>query len=941
MPENTTMSEPAQPAAALSPSLRLLRTKLYVPRSHPDLVVRDRLARRLDEGHGCRLTLLSAPAGFGKTTLLADWLQRRGLRPAWLSLDAGDNEPIRFWAYVIAALDGVHGGLGQAAADLLRSPQPPPIEAILTDLTNEIAALLGPPPGGSAAVAVPARLILVLDDYHAIQAPAIHQGLEFFLLNLPPQMRMIVASREDPPLPLALLRARRELLELRAQDLRFTAQEAADLLNTCMGLGLSGEDLAALDARTEGWAAGLQLAALSMQGVDDVAGFIRAFAGSHRYVFDYLAQEVLERQPAPVREFLLHTAILDRLSGPLCDAVTGNTGGQEMLERLEEANLFLLPLDQDRHWYRYHHLFAEFLRLQLEQTEGAERIAGLQRRASAWYEGHGLVEAAVRHTLRARDYEHAVGLIEGAAVDMFVRSELVTLCEWLAALPDDAIAARPRLSMLYAWALVATGHAEEAEHWAQAIERAVGASVEALAGEDAASLAPQVRAALVEVSILRGSLAMGHGDLRRVLELMERALPYLAKEGQPYLFNTARGLRPAALFTLAVAQELGGSLEQASQTFAEAATFALEEGNQHIFPMALSHRAELQVVQGQLHRAEKTYLQALEAAETMTERASPLAGMAYVGLGRLLYEWNELEDAEAYLVQGLALARPWMNWDTLVPGYLTLARLKRAQGDVEGASEALAAFDELEGMPLPPQAVSHLGAHQALFQAEWGDAKAAARWAEGCTIDPLGEIPLSREGEAVILARVWIAQGRLDDAAQLLDRLLAQAEGGGRTGEAIEIRVLQAMVLNAQGQAASAGETLCQALIPAEPEGWVRTFVDEGAPMAELLSHVGTSCVPGYVARLSTAFAPRRARSRSAAEPGARQPQPLVEPLTDRELEVLRLLAEGLTNQEIAGHLIISVNTVKTHVKNLYSKLGTGSRTQAVARGRELGLLSG
>jgi LuxR family maltose regulon positive regulatory protein len=905
----------------------LLRTKLYVPRAHADRVPRDRLVRRLDEGQACRLTLLSAPAGFGKTTLLADWLERRGLQPAWVSLDAGDNEPARFWAYVVAALGTVHPGLGQAAADLLQAPQPPPIEAVLTDLANDMAARLASPAAG---------LLLVLDDYHTVRAPAIHQALEFLLLHLPPQVRVILSTREDPPLPLALLRARRELLELRASDLRFTPQEAAAFLNTCMGLDLPASDLAALEARTEGWAAGLQLAALSMQGVDDVGGFIRGFAGSHRYVFDYLAQEVLERQPPPVRDFLLQTAILERLNGPLCDAVTGGTDGQAMLEQLEQANLFLVALDQERHWYRYHHLFAEFLRLQLEGTQGPERIVALQRRASAWYEGQGLVEDAVQHALQARDFERAMRLIDEVAVDMFARSELVTLCGWLAALPGDTIATRPRLSMLYAWALLATGHGEEGEKWVQAIERAMGAGVDSLAGEDAAALEPHVRAALVEISVLRASLAMGYGDLARARELIERVLPYLAGEGQPYVFNTPRALRPAALFTLAVAHEMGGELGQATQAFSEAAALALPEGNQHIYTMALSHLAQLQRVQGQLHQAEKTYLQALEAANTMAGRASPLAGMAYVGLGGLYYEWDDLAGAQGYLTQGIALARPWMNWESLVPGYLTLARLKRAQGDVEGAAQALGVFRELEGMPLSPQGAALLAASQALFHAQQGELGAASRWAAGCDIDPQGDIPLAREAEAILLARVWMVQGRLAAAGQLLARLRAAAQEGGRSGRLIEILLLQARALDAQGQDGEALRVLCQALLLAEPEGWVRTFVDEGTPMAGLLSRVDPHCAPAYVARLLAAFGPSTPASTPA--PTLRS-QPLVEPLTDRELEVLQLIAAGLTNQEIAARLTVSVNTVKTHARNLYGKLDATNRTQAVARARELGLL--
>jgi LuxR family maltose regulon positive regulatory protein len=932
MGEKRTMAEAAEPASPPALAPRLLRTKLYVPRAHPDLVPRDRLARRLDEGQACRLTLLSAPAGSGKTTLLGDWLQRRGLHPAWVSLDAGDNEPRRFWSYVVAALDTVHAGLGRAAAELLSLPQPPPIEAILTDLTNDITALL------DAAAEPGNRLILILDDYHAIQAPSIHQALEFFLLNLPPGMRLIVASREDPPLPLALLRARRELVELRAADLRFTAGEAAAFLNTCMGLNLTAESLAALEARTEGWAAGLQLAAMSMQGVEDAAGFIRAFTGSHRYVFDYLAQEVLAQQPAPVRDFLLHTAILDRLCGPLCDAVTGGSDGQAMLERLEQANLFLLPLDHERHWYRYHALFAEFLHEQLARATGEERLAELHRRAAAWYERQGSMDEAVQHALHARDFEAAVRLVDACAEEMFVRSELVTLCGWLAALPEETIAARPRLSMLYAWALVATAHPEEAERWVEAIERRVGAGVDALAGPEAARLAPEVRAALVEVSVLRSTLAMGRGDLPRVLELLQRVLPYLEAEGQPYVFNTPRALHPAALFTLAIAHELGGDLAAASPAFARAAELALEDENHHLLPMALSHLAQIQIVQGKLHQAEKTYRQALDTSEKIAVRASPLAGMAYVGLGRLLYEWNELDAAGSYLARGIALGRPWLNWESLVPGYLTLTRLKRAQGDQAGAAEALDAFFNLEGLPFPPQAVSGIAAYEALFQARWGDIEAAARWAADSDIDPGHEVPPIREEEAIILARVWIAEGRRADAERLLARLREAAQAGGRTGRLIEVLVLQALALYGQGQDGPALRALRQALSLAEPEGWVRVFVDEGEPMAEMLSRVGE---PGaYVARLTAAFSPPPAgRAASATAVTVASPQPLIEPLTDRELEVLQLIAQGLSNRQIAARLVVSVNTVKTHAKNLNAKLDAANRTQAVARARELGLL--
>jgi LuxR family maltose regulon positive regulatory protein len=930
------MSEAAEPAR----TPRLLRTKLYVPRAHPDMVPRDRLARRLDEGRARRLTLLSAPAGFGKTTLLADWLHRRDLHPAWVSLDAADNELRRFWSYVIAALDTVHAGLGETAAALLAAPQPPPIEAVLTELANDVAAYLETRTDAPSLVS---GLILVLDDYHAIEAPAIHEALEFLLLNLPPAMQLIVASRADPPLPLALLRARGDLLELRAADLRFTPGEAAAFLNTSMGLNLSAESLEALAERTEGWAAGLQLAALSMQGVEDVTGFIRAFSGSHRYVFDYLAQEVLDRQPPPVREFLVQTAVLDRLSGPLCDAVTGGSDGQAMLARLEHANLFLLPLDTRRQWYRYHALFAEFLRSQLVEAIDPGRIVELHWRAAAWYEQQGSVEEAIGHALHAGDFERAIRLIDGHADEMFVRSELVTLCGWLAAVPEVEIAARPRLCMLYAWALVAIAHPEEAERWVAAIERLVGAGVDALAEPGAATLTPETRAALVEVSVLRGTLDMGRGDLPRVLELLQRVLPYLEAQGQPYVFNTAKALRPAALFTLAIAHELSGNLAGAAPAFARAAELALEDENYHLLPMALSHLAQIQILQGELHRAETTYRRALAAAEQPAVPASPLAGIAYVGLGRLLYEWNDLAAAESYLAQGIALGRPWLNWETLVPGYLTLARLKQVQGDREAATEALDAFLKLEDMPFPPQAAGGVAAYEALFQARWGDIEAAARWAADSTIRPGDEVPPAREEEALILTRVWLAEGRQSDAQQLLARLHGAAQGGGRTGRLIQILILQAVARYAWGQDVPSLQALREALSLAEPEGWVRSFVDEGQPMAEMLSRLGKA--GAYVDRLVAAFsstpAPSPGLASRSRDAGPAAGHPPVEPLTDRELEVLALIAEGLSNRQIAGRLVVSINTVKTHAKNLNAKLGASNRTQAVARARELGLLDG
>lgn len=906
--------------------MRLLRTKTFVPHVHPDLVPRERLRQCLDAARLSRLALLSAPAGFGKTTILCDWIQRRGLRVAWVSLDAGDNDPSRFWAYVALALGALHPHLGEAALRLLQTPHPPATETILTDLINEMTVVLDP-------------AFLVLDDYHVIESPTIHEALAFLLRNMPPQMHIIVASRQDPPLALASLRTRRELIELRAHDLRFTHEETATLLQRVMGLELSRENLAALETRIEGWAAGLQLAALSMQGERDIVGFIRAFTGSHRYVFDYLAQEVLAHQPEAIRAFLLQTAILERLSGPLADALTGSDDGQAMLRHIEEANLFIMPLDQGRQWYRYHPLFADFLHTRLRQTYGVEHVLALHRRASAWFAAHDWIEEAIHHALSAGDDATAVRLIEQVVVSMFQRGELVTLSSWLEALSSELLEQHPRLCAASAWALLATGHSEQAESRLCLLETAVGATADILASEQAAHLPPEVRGVLVEITTLRASVAVNALDIPRTLELSERALPYIVDSQPTRGFNPPDLLRPVILFNLALAREFTGDVAGAIQACEEAAVYGREYRNAHILPLALSHLAQMLIVQGKLHRAAETYRLALQQSQAMAGHLSPLVGVAHAGLGSLLYEWNDLSAAQTEFEEAIALGMPWNNGESVVPGYLGLARIRQAHGEPAEATRLLDELISLLDTFDTPTVMPQMETFQAGLAVIQGKAERAIAWAESLGLDSSNPIPYLRETDAITWARVRLAQGHAAQVRHILEHLLAEAEAGQRTGRAIEILVVLALALRTQGHMAEALEALDRALALAEPEGYVRTFVDQGEGLEHLLGQIASSGVArGYATQLLAAFQPNENDIPTPSD-GSTAHQSLAESLTEREVEVLQLIAEGLTNQGIADHLTVSLNTVKTHVKNIYGKLEVRNRPQAIAHARQLGLL--
>jgi LuxR family transcriptional regulator, maltose regulon positive regulatory protein len=907
----------------------LLETKFYVPRWRSGLVSRRRLVTRLRRGVESRLTLVSAPAGFGKTTLLAEWLARASAdrSPAgWVSLDQGDNDPSLFWTYVLTALQRACPRVGARALALLHSPQPPPIEAVLTTLVNEISA-------------VQDDLALVLDDFHVVEAEPIHQAVAFLLDHLPPRLHLVIASRSDPPFPLARLRVRGQLTELRAADLRFTPDEVAAFLNRVMGLSLSPPDVAALEERTEGWIAGLQLAGLSMKGRKDVRSFVAAFSGDNRYIADYLVEEVLQRQHPAVRTFLLQTAILDRLSGPLCDAVTGGEGGSALLESLERGNLFVVSLDDRRRWYRYHHLFADVLQAQARK-EDPDRVRTLHGRASAWYERSGSPADAVRHALAAGDLQRAAGLIERAWPAIEKSSRIATWLGWVRELPDATIRARPVLCMGYAWALINVGELEAGEAWLRAVERWLGAAAdpgwepapppEGMVVVDKA----QFHSLPIELATARTYLAQALGDVAGAITYARR-LRELVPEGN-YL---ARGPEAALL---GLAFWASGDLEAAVRTFS-AAMASLERGGDSVSAIGGSFvLGDMQVARGRLREAAATYEQALARVAEQPRQVFPGVGELHVGLGELHRERGNLAGAERHLQLAAELLEQAERPANLCRWHAARARVRESHGDLDGA---LALLEEAERhhirTPLPD--VHPVRAMKVRILVAQGCLAEAVAWAHERGLSAEDDSAYLREFEHLTLARVLLARYAADRddqslraATGLLQRLQSAAEGGARMGSVIEILVLQALADQASSDTPRALTALQRALSLAAPEGFVRIFVDEGEPMRRLLRHAADPGAAGdYSRRLLTAFeAPIQPVASGWPAVAAH-----VRPLTPREVEILRLVAAGMRTREIAARLFISPSTVKRHVANLYEKLDVGHRTAAVARANELGLL--
>jgi LuxR family maltose regulon positive regulatory protein len=901
----------------------LLATKLHVPGPRPGFVARPRLAGALGRG----LVLVCAPAGFGKTALLADWVRSSGRPAAWLSLDAGDNDPVRFWRHVVAALDRARPGIGERVAPLF-GPPVSSFEGLVTALINELASQSG----GNG-------IVLVLDDYHLVDARQVHASLSFLVEHLPPGLHLVLASRSDPPLPLARLRARGQLTELRTNDLRFTAEEAAALLRESAGPALPGAAVAALAARTEGWAAGLQLAGLSLRGRSDIAGFVAAFSGSHRYILDYLTGEVLDGQPEQVREFLLETSVLERLSGGLCDAVTGRDDGQAMLEQVEQAGLFLMPLDEVRGWWRYHRLFADLLRARLQQQR-PDRVAVLHRAAAAWYEEHGLADDAIGHALAAGDTAWAARLIEQHFdATLYLRSEGATAQRWLAALPPELVQARTRLLLAQVLLAATLGRAEAMEPPLDAAERALAGAAPAVdepfepSVGKTASMLGNIPAL---IALHRGFLAQLRGDAEGTAAFAAQALAELGGD-ERLLSSTAQGL-------LAAAEWLRGRLADAERAFVS--SIAGWQAGQPI-SWGVYQLGQVQRAQGRLDAAVETYQTTLDIAAKSGPPPAPPAGPAQVGLAEVAYQRNELDSALRQVTEGIALCRQFLYPAPLGTGLVTLAWIRQAQGDPDGAMEAM---DEAGRAALGPGVTGLLNpvpAQRARLLLAQGDVAAAARWTKERGLRPDDEPGYPREPEYLALARVLLAQDRPAQALTLLERMLATASGQGRTGSVIEIGALRALALAACGDAGAAVDALARALALGCPQGYVRVFADESAPMAALLARLvaaqkaeraAPGVSPGYLTTVLRAFGgqddrPGAGRGGAVAVPG------LVDQLTARELEVLVLLAAGMSNPRIAGQLVVTLDTVKKHVSHLLGKLGAANRTEAVTRARQLSLI--
>jgi LuxR family maltose regulon positive regulatory protein len=920
----------------------LLQTKLYVPPTQPELVSRLRLVERLNEGLRYKLALVSAPAGFGKTTLVAEWVGGIGRPVGWLSLDKDDNNPARFWRYVVAALQTVEPAIGGVVMTALQSQESLRFDQLVTSLINDVAEHSTP-------------LALVLDDYHVIEDDTIHHSLDFMLDHSPPQLHVVIITRADPPLSLPRRRGRAEVTEVRAADLSFTRDEAAAFLNTCMNLALSLDDVAALEERTEGWIVGLQMAALSLQGRSDKRDFVKAFAGDNRYVGDYLVEEVLHRQPEYVQDFLLRTSILERLCGSLCDAVLCrsaeeqkrgefSTSGQEILEHLDRARLFLVPLDDRRKWYRYHHLFADLLRNRLRRSIEAGDVAALHLRASAWYEREGSVSEAVSHALASGDEQYAADLVVRHWQDMFHRGDQGPLREWIEALPERVVRADPALGIAYALAIRCSPTApqdgtEYWKGWTRSIEKAL-ADQQANA-KDAGSIADN--------DVLAGYLAMLHAwDFGHdPVDDLERALQRFA-EADPRL-------RSFLSLELGFARRARRDEEGAARAFAQAGRLAETCGVIRTVATVACIQAGAARLEGRLREAAAILAKALRTVSSPDGKGLVASGTGAleVDLAAISLEWDDLAEAERRLATGLPLVTLTGNGDWERRGYITLARLRQAQGDAAAAVEAIERMERTVSSAAPYVAAQRVRYWLALTEGTPRFLEQATQWAR--TID-LNEREVEKDAwpyddrhdvEQFALARVLIAQRRarrsepdLQPVLGFLQRKLDGAEASDWVERAIEVWILRALALQAQGDVAQAVASLERALVLAGPGGYVRVFVEEGAPMARLLYAAAERGVEQeYVGRLLAAF-PDAILSPAEHARTARLKAEMVEPLSKREIEVLSLIAEGLSNRQVAQRLVISPNTVRVHTAKIYSKLGVTNRTQAVTKARGLGILS-
>ena len=906
--------------------MAVLGTKIHRPAPRRDLVPRARLTAPLDHDPTVRLVLVSAPAGFGKTTLLTQWLDARPVadgRVAWLSLDAADNDLRRFLEHLVAAL-GLTGGFDHAA-ELVGSMAPGEgaATAVLTSVVNELD--LGDP-----------HTTIALDDFHVIDSAEVHRAVTFLLDHLPPHAVLAVATRADPPLPLARLRARGELTELRAADLRFTQDEAADLLTGVTRFELTEHQVEALATRTEGWAAGLQLAGLSLRGLEQptVDDFVTDFAGSHRFVLDYLVEEVLRHQPDVVSTFLLDTVVLDQLTGPLCDAVTGRTDGTALLDTLDRGNLFLVPLDDRREWYRYHHLFAEALRARLT-AEDPERVPGLHRAASRWYAAHGHLEEAIRHALAGEDAGSAADLVERALPDLRRERRDAQLRDWLTALPDDVVRDRALLATYRAWTRLVAGDLDGVEAWLRQAEQALAANPPTPPPGASVAALEELRTLPATIAIYRASVAQARGDSSAAAAHARRALELTGPED-----HMARG---GALGFLGLSAWGRGDLVEAVDTFGEAVRSLGAAGDVSDELGGTVVLADMWLARGRPDEARRLHERALRLAEQHPGAALATLGDLHAGLADVLVEGGELDVADRHLAESRSLGDGASLLENRHRWFVANAALLGARGDLDGA---VAALDRAEQVHLPgffPD-VRPIPARRARLNVAQGRLSDAWEWADERGVREIPEPGFLDEYDQLTLVRLLLAQHRtdpgpalLDEAETRLDRLVPGAQRGGREGSIVEIRLLRSMVLAARGSRVAAAAELAEALQTGVPRGLVRLFLDEGEPVVQLLDEVERHPTAGEHARTLRHAAYRKPLQDKATEATAALGGP--NGLSEREVEVLRLLGSTLSGPEIARQLFVSVNTLRTHTKHIFTKLEVNTRRAAVERARELGLL--
>jgi LuxR family maltose regulon positive regulatory protein len=896
-----------------------------------------------------KLTLIAAPAGFGKTTLIAAWLAARSaefsvlsskftdptptqnskpktqnLKAAWLSLDDDDNDPVRLLTYLIAAMQTIDPAIGRAALTFLGAPQLPSFTTLLTLLINDLASL-------------PNRIVLVLDDYHVVTNAEVHTAISFLLDHLPSQIHLVMTTRDEPPLPLARLRVRGQVHELHLHDLRFTVEEAAAFLTHTMGLAMTVEEVQTLEQRTEGWAAGLQMAALSLlgsaraHGASAITRAVNAFGGGHRYVIDYLAEEVLQQQPAEIRAFLRQTAILDRLCAPLCDAITGQQDSQTILAYLEQANLFLIALDDERRWYRYHTLFADFLRTEVPDPERR----ALHHKASAWYEAHGFVADAIKHALAAHDMAAAARLIRSSFEAMAKVGEFTTLLSWLNTLPEELVRTDSDLSCHKGWVLYLRGQIDAAEGYA--------AAATAQQPPDASPLQQGMLLAF------RAFLAINRGEPARAVQLAQAALTLLG--------DTESFFRTTALSHLGQALRLTGDRQAAIQTLRQAVRLGQHLEHHLITLEALGYLAPLLYMQGQLREALTLCQHAADQYRDTRGNPLPMAGLVHVPLGFLYYETDDLDRAQYHLEAGIALCQQLGTVYSTLVGLRTLARLHYARGNLDAAWATLAAARQLAAQSENRQRIRLVSAVTAELQLREGQVAAAAR----TLADPSDAADTRSQHETLTYAHLLLAQGHAHAAQRALEQFEETARRQGRSGSLIAIYLVQALAEQALAHPTAARERLEQALILAVPDGYRRVFLDEGPAIAALLPQA-RDVAPTFVASLLDAFPVQDEETRRQGDgeimrhetgdkrqgAGLQSPvsslrspvsESLVEPLSEAELKVLRLVASGLSNREIADRLVITVGTTKWHLNQIYGKLHVRNRTEAVALARQLQLL--